>query len=97
MPTMPLSRLALLFVTVVEDVAFFRSILLKYVLSCAVLVRLLFHRCQICLPGAEHSPQPCGVYGSTLSWCIIGDGALVKVTKERNGQFGGISALGSLV
>lgn len=34
---------------------------------------------QIILPVAEQYSQPCGVYNSTLSWVVVGDGALVKV------------------
>ncbi|CAM9258645.1 unnamed protein product [Ectocarpus fasciculatus] len=32
----------------------------------------------IILPVAEQYSQPCGLYNSTLSWCVVGDGALVK-------------------
>ncbi|CAB1104763.1 unnamed protein product [Ectocarpus sp. CCAP 1310/34] len=33
---------------------------------------------EIILPVAEQYSQPCGVYNSTLSWVVVGDGALVK-------------------
>lgn len=35
---------------------------------------------QISLPVTEDYSHPCGVYNSTLAWCSIGDGALVKVS-----------------
>ncbi|CAM9959042.1 unnamed protein product, partial [Choristocarpus tenellus] len=37
-----------------------------------------FEDATVALPGAESSPLPSGIYSSTLAWCVIGDGALIK-------------------